>query len=267
MRPLGRRTRWAAVPLVLLAAATAVIVSAVVARSSPAPSPASARALALPEPVAPAFRVGAPRGLSGSHYTWAAVRREVVARASPGESSVAVSDVATTTPEGTRNVVAVIGHTQDAAGLPWVHVRLAVLPNGTTGWVPRAALGGYGIVDTRLVVDLRRLRATLYRSGRAIMSAEVGVGAPGWPTPRGEFYVRNRLDHYQSAAYGPVAFGTSARSARATDWPAGGYVGIHGTDRPDLLPGRVSHGCIRMRNTDILAMASLMGVGTPITIR
>jgi lipoprotein-anchoring transpeptidase ErfK/SrfK len=64
-----------------------------------------------------------------------------------------------------------------------------------------------------------------------------------------------------------VAFGTSARSPTLTDWPAGGFVGIHGTDRPDLLPGRVSHGCVRMRNDDILRLADLLPVGTPLTIR
>ena len=70
-----------------------------------------------------------------------------------------------------------------------------------------------------------------------------------------------------SPEYGPVAFGTSARSATLTDWPAGGFIGIHGTNRPDLLPGRVSHGCIRLRNPDILRLARLMPVGTPVEIR
>ena len=51
-----------------------------------------------------------------------------------------------------------------------------------------------------------------------------------------------------------------------TDWPAGGFVGIHGTDRPEILPGRLSHGCIRLRNEDILSLAELMPVGTPVEI-
>ena len=42
--------------------------------------------------------------------------------------------------------------------------------------------------------------------------------------------------------------------------------GLLGTDRPDLIPGRVSHGFIRTRNADILRLARLMPVGTPITI-
>jgi lipoprotein-anchoring transpeptidase ErfK/SrfK len=40
------------------------------------------------------------------------------------------------------------------------------------------------------------------------------------------------------------AFGTSARSVVLMDWPDGGFVGIHETHQPELLPGRVSHGCM-----------------------
>jgi lipoprotein-anchoring transpeptidase ErfK/SrfK len=43
-------------------------------------------------------------------------------------------------------------------------------------------------------------------------------------------------------------------------------VGIHGTNQPQLVPGRPSHGCIRMRNSDILRLGRLMPVGTPLRI-
>ena len=79
--------------------------------------------------------------------------------------------------------------------------------------------------------------------------------------------MRVRLRGFDDPFYGPVAFGTSARSAVLTDWPGGGFIGIHGTDSPELLPGRVSHGCIRMRNDDIRRLWRLLPVGTPITIR
>jgi lipoprotein-anchoring transpeptidase ErfK/SrfK len=57
------------------------------------------------------------------------------------------------------------------------------------------------------------------------------------------------------------------RSATLTDWPAGGFIGIHGTNRPDLVPGAVTPGCIRLRSTNILRMGRLMPVGTPVEIR
>ena len=132
--------------------------------------------------------------------------------------------------------------------------------------MPRFVLGGYTPVRARLVVDRTRLTATLWRGRRPLFRTHVGVGTPSTPTPAGHFYVRNQLRRYRSPFYGPIAFGTTARSPGISDWPAGGFVGIHGTNRPDLIPGRVSHGCIRMANADILRLARLMPIGTPLTV-
>jgi lipoprotein-anchoring transpeptidase ErfK/SrfK len=148
-----------------------------------------------------------------------------------------------------------------------VHIRLPVLPNGRTGWVRRSALGGYRFVHTRLVVDRTKLTATLFKNRQPIFHAPVGVGTPAAPTPAGEFYVRLKLAGFNDPFYGPVAYGTNARSTVLTDWPGGGYIGIHGTNMPELVPGRVSHGCIRMRNEDILKLSALMPVGTPLIVR
>jgi lipoprotein-anchoring transpeptidase ErfK/SrfK len=239
---------------------------------SDAASPAASQgpaSPAVPEPVEPGFVPGAPRPLGSTRDVayFAPVLRPTVARADPSSSAAPVAGLTTRTPEGTRNIVLVLDRAADTGRRLWVRVRLSVLPSNTTGWVPRRALGGYGTVRTRLVVDLRRLTATLFRSGRPVLRADVGVGRPEWPTPTGEFYVRNKLTKYANPFYGPLAFGTSARSEVLTDWPAGGFVGIHGTNQPELLPGRVSHGCIRLRNEDIVRLARLMPVGTPLTIR
>jgi hypothetical protein len=178
-----------------------------------------------------------------------------------------VTIVRPVTPESKANLVVALESREDVYGRSWVRVRLAILPNNSTGWVRREALGELHVVRTRLVVDRDRLRAVLWRNGRAVFRAPIGVGQPRWPTPRGEYYVRERLTGFGDPFYGPVAFGTSGRSLVLTDWPGGGYVGIHGTNRPDLLPGRVSHGCIRMRNEDILRLARLLPIGTPLTVR
>ena len=177
-----------------------------------------------------------------------------------------MASLAVRTPEGTTNVVLVLGEETRPSG-EWVHIGLPVLPNDQTAWVPRHVLGGYQFVHTRLVVDRERFTATLFRDGRVIFRAQVGVGRPEAPTPGGRFYVRDKLSGFGNPFYGPIAYGTSARSAVLTDWPGGGFVGIHGTNEPELIPGRISHGCIRMRNADILRLSRLMRVGTPITVR
>ena len=238
-------------------------------RDSGSGAVAAAQTAALAASPAPALRVGTPAPLVVERDLayWAPVVRAVTARSSPSSDAPPVASLSARTAEQTANLVLAVGRATDGRGRVWTRVRLPVLPNNTTGWVLRSALGGLSVVRTRLVVDLERLTATLYRGGRRIFSAGIGVGAPQWPTPRGEFYIRNRLVSYRSAFYGPVAFGTSARSEVLTDWPAGGFVGIHGTDQPGLIPGRVSHGCVRMRNEDILRLARLLPVGTPLTIR
>jgi hypothetical protein len=252
-----------------LGAAATIAVCAGLAGGLLAPESRSDRdAAGLPAPVAPAFTPGPARLLGPLRHLsrWAPVRRRALARSAPRSGAAVVASLGTRTPEGTRNLVLTLARRQDAAGRPWVLVSLPVLPAGTTGWIPRRALGGYQTVHTALDVDLRRLRLTLFRAGRVVLRAPVGVGTDAAPTPRGRFYVRDRLTRYRSPAYGPVAFGMSARSATLTDWPAGGFVGIHGTDRPGLIPGRVSHGCIRLRNADILALDRRMPVGTPVRI-
>ena len=205
-----------------------------------------------------------PVRISGVDHTWrwAFLEREVKARSRPTRGASVVTRLRTRTPEGTTNLVLALARERQ-----WVKVRLPMLPNNSTGWVRRDALGGYNVVRTELIVNRARLRLRLERRGKTVLRAPIGVGERQWPTPAGRFYVRNRLRGFSSPVYGPVAFGTSARSAVLTDWPGGGFIGIHGTNQPGLLPGRVSHGCIRLRNADILRLARRMPVGTPIRIR
>jgi L,D-transpeptidase catalytic domain len=155
----------------------------------------------------------------------------------------------------------------DRKDRPWLQIRIPGRPNGRTGWVPEEKLSNLKTIRTHLTVDRRALRATLRKDGRRIWTSPIGVGAPGTPTPGGRFWIRARLANFGgSPVYGPWAFGTSAYSNTLTDWPGGGVVGIHGTNQPGLIPGRPSHGCIRVPNGNISRLARLMPVGTPVRI-
>ena len=228
----------------------------------------SQRPSLLAAPPRSALTVPTPSPLRNNRETlrWAPVVRPAVARSAPELDASVVARLAVRTPEQTPNSVLVLAGTRDRSGTSWLKVRLPILPNGSVGWIERGALGGYRFLHTRLVIDTEHFTATLSRDGRVVFTADVGVGKPASPTPKGAFYIRNRLTSFDSPFYGPLAFGTSARSSVLTDWPAGGFIGIHGTNEPELLPGRVSHGCIRMRNEDILRLGALMPVGTPVSI-
>jgi hypothetical protein len=171
------------------------------------------------------------------------------------------------TEDGYPEVYLALRSRTTADGRVWIRIRIPARPNGQTGWVRRVALGPLHAVTTLLVIDRHRSRATLRRSGRRVWRAAVGHGAPGTPTPAGRFYIREKLRNTGgSPIYGPWAFGTSAYSA-LSDWPGGGVIGIHGTNQPDLIPGRPSHGCVRVRNRAITRLARLVRVGTPVRIR
>jgi hypothetical protein len=204
---------------------------------------------------------------SAETYHWAFVRHRTVARSGPSSSARALSQITFRTPELYRNAVLALDGVKYRTGRTWVRIRLAVLPNGSTGWVPRGSLTAFQKIHTRMLISHSRMRAVLYRRGRPVFSTRVGVGQPNWPTPRGEFYIREKLSGYYSPAYGPRAFGLNARSATLTDWPGGGFIGIHGTNAPGIIPGRISHGCVRMRNPAIMRLFRLMPIGTPVTIQ
>jgi lipoprotein-anchoring transpeptidase ErfK/SrfK len=228
-------------------------------------------ALALGASAAPAAaRVMGGQGgavtLSGPHHTWYwnLVDHKTIARSAPSRSAKRVATVGRRTPEGTDNLVLALAR-QTVGGRSWVKVRLGILPNNSTGWVPRGALGGYNELRTHLFIDTHTKRLRLEKAGRTVFRARVGVGKARSPTPAGEFFIRDRLTSL-SSFYGPLAFGTSARSAVLTDWPGGGFIGVHGTNEPGLIPGNISHGCVRLRNADIVRLGRKLSVGTPVTI-
>jgi lipoprotein-anchoring transpeptidase ErfK/SrfK len=140
----------------------------------------------------------------------------------------------------------------------WVDLRVPGRPNGRTGWVKRGSLDAFNRTNMQIVINRSGERLTLYRAGRQIFQAPVGVGKPSTPTPPGHFWI---TEAFQSTDpfYGPWAFGTSDYST-LSEWPGG-------TNEPQLVPGDPSHGCIRLHNSDVLALKSLVQIGTPLLIQ
>jgi len=197
---------------------------------------------------------------------WSHASAQATIRLAPQASSRTVARLRFLTEDGLPEVYPVLAARQDGAGRAWLQIRVPKRPNGKTGWVLDEMLSSFYIVRTQLIVDRKKLRATLYKKGKKIWSARVGIGQSSTPTPRGQFWIRERLKGLGSGGvYGPWAFGTSAYS-NLSDWPGGGVVGIHGTNQPGLIPGRPSHGCIRVRNDKIRQLARLMPIGTPVSI-
>jgi hypothetical protein len=189
-------------------------------------------------------------------------------RSKPLAGSREVGRLRWNTEDGVPEVYVVLQSRLGRKKQPWLQIRIPGRPNGRTGWVREEKLSNLKTIQTHLTIDRGKLKATLRKDGRRIWTSRIGVGKPGTPTPRGRFWIRERLRNFGgSPVYGPWAFGTSAYSKQLTDWPGGGVIGIHGTNQPYLIPGRPSHGCIRVPNPRIEKLAKLMPVGTPVRIR
>lgn len=228
-----------------------------------------AGAAAVPSPAAATTPLAGPiRQLSDQHLTTVvalASYRAAVHQAANGASPT-ITALHLDTEDGLPETYVVLA-TQKFGSHYWDQVAIPMKPNGTTGWVPRRALHGIRTIHTELVVNTQLKRITLYRRGREVFRAPVGIGKPSTPTPLGHFWIR---DHFRIAGnpfYGPYAMGTSDYSNTLTDWPGGGVVGIHGTDQPELIPGAPSHGCIRMRDADLSRLFWMVPLGTPVWIK
>jgi lipoprotein-anchoring transpeptidase ErfK/SrfK len=105
-----------------------------------------------------------------------------------------------------------------------------------------------------IVVNLSKRQLTLYRDGAVAGSYPVGVGKMLTPTPTGTYYVANKRPN-PGGPFGVMWMGLS--------FP---HYGIHGTNDPSSIGHYVSHGCIRMQNSDVMELARLIPLGTPVKI-
>ena len=224
-------------------------------------APVARRAPSPPAPPSRPARLAAsvPAGTPTTSLV-ATARAALTVYATPGGARV--STLSYRTDLGTERVL-LVAATRGA----WTHVYLPGRPNGSTGWVHTAAVvlntDAYAIVVNRGAHTL-----TLTRARRAIAVYPVAVGKASTPTPAGHFYVTTtNLTGNPAGAYGPAALGLSGHSNVLTTFGSGdGIIGIHGTNEAASVGRSVSHGCVRMRNVDVLKLIHITPAGTPVII-
>ena len=153
----------------------------------------------------------------------------------------------------------------------WLEVRLAQRPNQSTTWIPS---GDVTLSSTpyRIVINLTTEHLAVYRSGYQILDFPAGVGTTTDPTVPGSYFV-TMIAPAPNPGYGPFVIVTSEHSDTISDWEQSGdaIMAIHGPidSYDDSLIGttgaRISHGCIRLHDSDLAQLAPIP-VGTPIDI-
>jgi lipoprotein-anchoring transpeptidase ErfK/SrfK len=213
-------------------------------------------------------RAGAPlsplasvRVLGSGPLAW----NHVTVRRTPSRTGAVVATLTQFRPDFHPRTVLALDAKLNVAGRPsWYRISVPGRPNGRTGWIPAAAVQIAG-VDRWLVIYRGSRKFELYVNGELRRTGPIAVGARGMETPIGLFYIQSRFVPKQYPILGAFAFETSGYS-KLSDWPGGGVVGVHGTTTQWLIGQAVSHGCVRLRNSDILALRKLVHVGTPVKI-
>ncbi|WP_186429393.1 L,D-transpeptidase [Clostridium sp. BSD9I1] len=106
----------------------------------------------------------------------------------------------------------------------------------------------------RIVINTKNLTLTLYSGNNVVKTYPVAVGKPSTPTPLGNFKIVNKAVN-PGGPFGVRWMGLSIP-----------HYGIHGTNNPASIGTRVSNGCIRMYNKDVLELANTVPIGTPVQI-
>jgi len=126
---------------------------------------------------------------------------------------------------------------------------------------------------THVVIKLSDRRVYVYYNRQLKESYPVAIGKAGWETPTGNYKVMDMQPHPiwehpwtgEIILEGPknplgarwIGFWTDGRNS----------IGFHGTPAEQLVGQAVSHGCVRMRNKDILALYEQVKMGTPVTVK
>lgn len=157
--------------------------------------------------------------------------------------------------------------------------------------------------ETRIEISLREQRLVLYRDGRPLQSYPVSTAANGAGetqgsgcTPRGRHRIRIKIGEgcaENSVFVGRRPTGEIYSAKLAADFPQrdwilsriiwltgcepgrnrGGevdtlrrYIYLHGTPDDQPMGEPCSHGCIRMRNRDIISLFPQVAAGNPVDI-
>ena len=119
-----------------------------------------------------------------------------------------------------------------------------------------------------VLVSLVDRKLAVIEDGVVVATFQVTVGADVTPSPTGEFKVVSRVEN--PTYYHPgIVIPAGKNNPVGTRWlglSQKGY-GIHGTNAPGSIGHAASHGCIRLRNSDVEKLFTMVQVGDTVQIR
>jgi lipoprotein-anchoring transpeptidase ErfK/SrfK len=268
------QTRLAAVAVVacaLIAAVPAVAQDAPATETTPstetAPAPTPTAPVVTPKPK-PAAKLVVPTPPNARSAWIATLHRAVSVRVAPKNGARQRVLLQPTAPFAGGLTELLVTRSVVRDGEVWIEVLLPMRPNGVRGWI-HSDFVTLKKTPFRVEIDIGDRRLRIYKAGRRVLTAKVGVGKVDTPTPLGRFAIAETVvTNHPGGFLGPIVLPITGYSKVLNEFAGGdGRVAIHGTSVPSLIGGRVSHGCVRMYNRDIVRVARMAQPGTPLLIK
>lgn len=160
------------------------------------------------------------------------------------------------------------------------------VPNVSRPFRPESFPGSYRVAPSsvaasrKVVVDTTVRMLGVSEGGRLIAAFPITPGSPEHPAPAGEWKIAMSVP-WPTFRYDEGVLKRGERTKEFYMFPPGPNspvgilwaglnrpgTGIHGTAYPEIIGRSGSHGCIRLANWDAATFYTLVGVGTPVTIR
>jgi hypothetical protein len=128
------------------------------------------------------------------------------------------------------------------------------------------------VFNLKVVIRLSKRQVFVYRNDNLIANYPIAVGKKGWETPQGNFSIIQMIENpsWQNPWSGKV-IPPGPNNPLGTRWigfwsDGKNFIGFHGTPGEHLIGQAVSHGCVRMKDTDVRALFELVAVGTPVIV-
>ncbi|MFN9173316.1 MAG: L,D-transpeptidase family protein [Synechocystis sp.] len=127
---------------------------------------------------------------------------------------------------------------------------------------------------TRVVLVLGEKKVYAYQNDKILASFPVAIGKKGWETPKGNFQVLQMVENpvWENPWNGkkiPASLDGPLGVRWIGFWTDGkNTIGFHGTPKKHehFLGKAVSHGCVRMRNPDVIALYNMVQTGIPVSV-
>ncbi len=183
--------------------------------------------------------------------------------------NLAQSQTATTIPSETNSgVTTVPAATSNSSTTP----PSATAPTNST--TTAATSEAAKPLATRLVLVLGERKVYAYQNETVLASYPVAIGKKGWETPKGNFKVIQMVENptWENPWNGkrvPASLNGPIGIRWIGFWSDGkNTIGFHGTPQKHehLLGKAVSHGCVRMRNPDVVALYEIVQTGIPVSV-